>query len=154
MVFPPQTGARPSLRRGCLPRGDPRRCEGKRRAGNCRRCRLRCLRWFAAPGIKVGLCGITGFIIICHSLRLYHNMSPPDPWKWKWSNDIPCFVTIIIFISFLPMSRNHLPTKSVIGENASHGVPDQTNLILTIIQSQGNSDNYDCERENPFWGIP
>ena len=25
---------------------------------------------------------------ICHSLRSYHNMSPPDPWKWKWSNGV------------------------------------------------------------------
>ena len=23
--------------------------------------------------------------MICHSLRSYHNISPPDPWKWKWA---------------------------------------------------------------------
>ena len=25
---------------------------------------------------------------ISHSLRSYHNMSPPDLWKWKWSNGV------------------------------------------------------------------
>ena len=25
---------------------------------------------------------------LSHSLRSYHNMSPPDLWKWKWSNGV------------------------------------------------------------------
>ena len=28
------------------------------------------------------------FKLISHSLRSYHNMSPPDLWKWKWSNGV------------------------------------------------------------------
>ena len=39
--------------------------------------------------------------IVCHSLRSYHNMSPPDLWKWKWSNGVrKSEMSIIWFISF------------------------------------------------------
>ena len=36
------------------------------------------------------LCSILASEPFClgHSLRSYHNMSPPDLWKWKWSNGV------------------------------------------------------------------
>ena len=32
------------------------------------------------------VCLYVTILPISHSLRSCHNMSPPDPWKWKWSN--------------------------------------------------------------------
>ena len=33
-------------------------------------------------------CFFRDHAVVSHSLRSYHNMSPPDLWKWKWSNGV------------------------------------------------------------------
>ena len=90
------------------------------------------------------LCLISAHICISHSLRSYHNMSPLDPWKWKWSNvkwNVKCEIKQKVQWNSSNGQLHWFPIALIICGNGPKGT--KTMQTQTLFSRIGKS----------FWGI-
>ena len=84
---------------------------------------------------------------LCHSLRSYHNMSPPDIWKWKWSNGVGKSEMSIIWCISITNNVKSNKKFNETAQTANFTVSTIYRRELCVTLSSQNSASKRCSME-------